>query len=109
MSRRAKPKSEAPWHLNDFAPGAGKRIREWAAGEWPEEWQSFLTATWLRAEWGKCRDWHRAHGEWRSDWEASFRNWLLKARPPEARRQPRSRRAEPERLDAPLLRLIRGG
>lgn len=70
MSR--KPKTDAPEELSDAEK---RRIVQWTRRTIPGR---FSTAQ-LRMEWEKCRAWHEAHGVQRASWEATFRNWLLKA------------------------------
>ena len=65
MKRR--PLTDAPEALE---PEQRERIRKWAKTKYP-----FLHS-FLGRHWAECRDWHRANGVLRYDWEAAFRSWI---------------------------------
>lgn len=67
MAARRRPLTDAPELLE---PDARDRIRVWARAHLP--WGDRKLGT----RWAECRDWHRAQGVLRADWEAAFRNWL---------------------------------
>lgn len=98
---RRRPLTDAPDRLD---PHARERMRVWARSHLP--WGDRR----LGRSWAECRDWHRAQGVLRADWEAAFRNWLRKevefeARGPRPFDRPR-RTSEPARLGGELAAVI---
>ena len=78
MGVKRRPLSDAP----DRLPAESReRLRGWARSHLP--WGEKR----LGRSWAECRDWHRAQGVLRADWEAAFRNWLRKEVEFEARPQ----------------------
>lgn len=83
MTKR-RPLTDCPERLE---PLARERIRRWAVQHLP--WGDRR----LGPSWGEHRDYYRARGILRADWEASFRAWLRKEREFEARDGPQGRRS----------------
>lgn len=70
---RARPKTDAPDELNYDDRVA---ITRWLKEKYPR----LLMKPHLISEmWETCADWHRARGERRSDWAASFREWIRRS------------------------------
>lgn len=81
MTKR-RPLTDCPERLE---PLARERIRRWAVQHLP--WGDRR----LGPSWGEHRDYYRARGILRADWEASFRAWLRKEVEFQARPQGRDR------------------